>query len=92
MMTVRWVHDTILAILLIVFAVIAGCDSPQKTQDTLAVLERGHFRGQVAGGVSRPPLSARMVNEWSLGSELSLTFDGEVDFSRPLLREPGGLP
>jgi len=66
-----------------------GCGGKEMTvQDTLTVLERGKATGHLTITSSDHPLQFGMKQTFFLGPNVTLAFDGKVDFSEPLMREP----
>jgi hypothetical protein len=67
-----------------------GCAEGEgiSVQDSLKMLERGQARGHLVVTSTESPLSVAQKTRLSLGPEVTVAFDGDVDYANPLLRKP----
>jgi len=79
-----WAMKVALGVILVgIFAFACGCGEGAANislHDAQAFLEDGNAKGRVLVRVNGAPLSAG--TRWSLGSEVTFEFDGEMDFSK----------
>uniref|UniRef100_A0A6M3LC32 Uncharacterized protein n=1 Tax=viral metagenome TaxID=1070528 RepID=A0A6M3LC32_9ZZZZ len=76
-----------LVIAAIVLLSCVGCGGKEMTvQDTLTVLERGKATGHLTITSSDHPLQFGMKQTFFLGPNITLAFDGQVDYSDPMMR------
>jgi hypothetical protein len=66
--------------LALLLAVMTGCESQERTQDVLLMLERGKARGHLTVTTSAQLAAGQQIKFFVGAGDTTVAFDGDIDF------------